>query len=492
MNLSVGLDIARAGLAATSEQTALVSRNIAGANDPRVARKIANVVSGPDGAPRVTSIRRATDAALAEKTLMDKSAAAAASARLAGLDRLDATVGDTANEASPAAVIAKLEAAVRKFASAPQDGASARAFLEAARSTANTLNTASDTVRTVRQDADTSIADDVERLNKNLARLAELNQTIVGGTRGGADVSDALDTRASVLTDISEMVGIRILARKDNDIAVFTEGGVTMFDASPRAVAFNRTPVLTPGASGNPIFIDGIAVSGGSAGMPLTTGRLQAQAVERDKTTVTYQSQLDEIARGLVVAFAEHDQNATPTLPDQAGLFTYPGGPALPSSAAISPGLAGSLRLNPAADPDRGGTLARLRDGGISAPGNPAYTSNTTGAAGFGDRLNEIITALESPMAFDAKAEGADQTTLAGFASSSVAWLQQARKSASDDDQHRSVALDRSQAALSKATGVSIDEEMTTLLELERSFQASIKLISAIDGMFASLLEATK
>ena len=53
MNLSVGLDIARAGLAATSEQTALVSRNIAGANDPRVARKIANVVSGPDGAPRV-------------------------------------------------------------------------------------------------------------------------------------------------------------------------------------------------------------------------------------------------------------------------------------------------------------------------------------------------------------------------------------------------------------------------------------------------------
>ena len=42
----------------------------------------------------------------------------------------------------------------------------------------------------------------------------------------------------------------------------------------------------------------------------------------------------------------------------------------------------------------------------------------------------------------------------------------------------------------SNATGVNVDEEMANLLELERSFEASARLISAIDQMYASLLQA--
>jgi flagellar hook-associated protein 1 FlgK len=50
--------------------------------------------------------------------------------------------------------------------------------------------------------------------------------------------------------------------------------------------------------------------------------------------------------------------------------------------------------------------------------------------------------------------------------------------------------LSRSLEAYSNATGVNLDEELQLLLELEHSYQASSKLLNAIDEMLKSLLNA--
>ena len=54
----------------------------------------------------------------------------------------------------------------------------------------------------------------------------------------------------------------------------------------------------------------------------------------RDNAAVTYQSQLDEVARGLIDAFKETDQSGA-ALPDVPGLFTYPGAPAMPATGGL-------------------------------------------------------------------------------------------------------------------------------------------------------------
>ena len=68
---------------------------------------------------------------------------------------------------------------------------------------------------------------------------------------------------------------------------------------------------------------------------------------------------------------------------------------------------------------------------------------------------------------------------------------QEARKFANDNADYADTVLQRSSEALSKDTGVNIDEEMTSLLDLERSYQASTRLITTIDSMLKSLLAAT-
>ena len=74
-----------------------------------------------------------------------------------------------------------------------------------------------------------------------LARFETLNTEIVKGTRIGADVTDYLDQRDALLASIAEEVGIRTVTRDNDDMAIFTDSGVTLFDAKPRTVSFDRT-----------------------------------------------------------------------------------------------------------------------------------------------------------------------------------------------------------------------------------------------------------
>ena len=490
MSLSIGLDVAVSGLSVSADQAAVVSRNIARAGDTHASRKSANVVTTYGGGVRIASVTRVANQALFDRMLAATTDASAQKSIADALGALDRTVNDPELDASPAAQIAKFAAALQQYGQAPQDAALARSAVAAASDLAGALNSATQTVQGVRGQADADIADAVSRLNDLLIQFEKVNTKIKVGATAGNDVTDDLDQRDQILASISEEVGVRTVTRANNDMAIYTDTGLTLFDTRARSVSFNSTALYLPSTVGAPVYIDGVAITGNTGMMGASSGRIAALAKVRDELAVTYQGQLDEIARGLVDAFAESDQSATPSLPDAPGLFTWGGAPAMPAGGGINVGLAGTIRVNANADPAQGGDPARLRDGGVSNPGNPAYVYNTTGAAGFSARLSQLLDGLDQQRSFDPAAEAGASATLSDFASSSVAWLQAKRKSATDDADYKSTLLERSSQALSSATGVNLDEEMTLLLELERSYQASSKLITTIDNMFGALLAA--
>jgi flagellar hook-associated protein 1 FlgK len=485
------MDVAVSGLSVTADQTNVVSRNVARAGDPHATRKTANVVTALGGGVRLASITRESNQALFDKMLGASTDAAAQKAIVDALNALDQTNGDPQDDASPAAQIAKFASALQQYVQAPQNDLLARSAVTAANDLAGALNSATDTVQQVRGQADADIASSVSHLNDLMAQFETVNAKIKAGSSSGTDVTDDLDQRDQILTSISEEIGIRTVTRANNDMAIYTDNGLTLFDTHPRTVTFDATAFFAPSTNGASVVVDGVAVTGNTGLTGSSSGRIAALAQVRDSIAVTYQGQLDEIARGLIAATAESDQNASPTLPDAAGLFTWDGAPAIPAGGSIQVGLAGSIRVNASVDPDQGGNPARLRDGGISNPGNPAYVYNTTGAAGYSDRLNQLLDALDQQQSFDPTAAAGSTATISDFASSSVAWLQAARKSASADSDYKSTLLGRSSDALSSATGVNLDEEMTLLLDLERSYQASSKLIATIDSMYGALLSAT-
>ncbi|QIG49902.1 flagellar hook-associated protein FlgK [Nordella sp. HKS 07] len=490
MSLSAGLNIARSALAAVSGQTAVISRNISALNDPHYARRTANVaslVSG--GGVEISSITRSTDKVLFTTKLDAASRAMMHEEIAASLDALENTINDPNLGRSPSALIGKFNDALQLYANAPHDVTAASSAVAAAANLANALNDATSTVQGVRAQADADMASSVDRINSLLSRLEDVNAIIVSQSETAGDLNDYLDQREKIISELSEEIGIKTVSRGRNDLVVYTDGGVTLFESRARAVTFQSTGAFTAGIEGNAVYVDGVPVTGDTAGMKTHSGRLAGYAAVRDTLAPAYQSQLDEVARGLIVAFRESDQSAAPALPDVPGLFTWSGAPATPGGAIV-PGIAGSIKVNANVNPAVGGNVNLLRDGGISNPANPAYVYNDSGAAGFSDRLRELLDIMSTPQGFDTQAGLGTNVTLVKFAGASAGWLEEARRSATSDADYSATLLNRAGSALSNVTGVNLDEEMTIMLELERSYQASAKLVSTIDSMFDTLLAA--
>lgn len=486
-SLSSALNYAISGLTTTAAQTALVSRNVTFANDPDYSRKIANVITLPGGASAVASYSRSADKRLLDKLLDVSSSAAGKQAILDALERLSATIGDPESDSSITAMAGKLQQSLQAYEANPANGMLAADALRMATNLANGLNQATAAVQDVRKTADDEMAASVSRINTLLDQFKVANDAIVRGDGTATQLADNLDQRDRILKQLSEEMGIRTTTRPNNDIAIYTDGGVTLFETNPRKVTMEPTQTFQPGVAGQAVYVDGVRITGVPAIMPSSTGRLQGLAEVRDRVSVTYQAQLDEIARGLVEMFAESDQQPVPSLPDAVGLFTYDGAPAVPPPGVIVTGLAGRIRVNSLADPAQGGNPALIRDGGF---GGAAYSYNPAGAAGFQGRLAQLIGAFEAPRAFDQIAQLGNQASLKTFGANASGWIEAKRQQANQNAEFDQALKSRTSESLLRVTGVNIDEEMAAMLDLEKAYQASSKVISVIDGMLAQLLEA--
>jgi flagellar hook-associated protein 1 FlgK len=217
--------------------------------------------------------------------------------------------------------------------------------------------------------------------------------------------------------------------------------------------------------------------------MPLGAGSLGRLVDLRDGVIERVSAQLDEIARALVAGFAERDSLGV--LPDVAGLFSAGTSTAVPPDGIRFAGLSTALRLNPAYDPAAGGDAFRVRDAGS---GGAAYVANPSGSAGFAEHVIELGRRLSAARSYDVSAGVDARGGPAAYAEAAAADLAQGLQQASADHEARAAVAARAGDALARAVGISLDEEMATMLQLERSFQASSRLLTAIDDLYRVLI----
>lgn len=485
MSLTTAIRTAQNSLLNTARQTIVTSRNIGEASNENYVRRDAMLVTSGNGA-RVADIRRNSNVELLRDSLAALSNSEAQSVIGSGADRLQRLVNGIENSTAPATLISAFEDSLQLYSTDPSNTLLASAAVYSAKEVADGLNGASLAIQEFRGDLDQDIKNSVNELNDLLASFKQANDEVVQGTRSGTDVNNALDQRDALLKQISKFVSVKVVQREGNDFSLFTGQGVTLFETVPRAVSFEPLTSYSPGVTGNAIRIDGVPIIGGDGANTNSVGTLAAMVQMRDDISAQLQSQLDEIARGLVATFAESDVSGGGG-PDLAGLFTYGGGPALPASGTLSPGMALSLSVNAAFDPSVGGDPELLRDGGANGA---AYVSNTTGGSAYSQRLIGYVESMNDPLATDIAAGIAGIYSVSGYAESSLGWLESVRKVAKDAAEGKTALFQRLEDALQSSVGVNIDEEMAILIELEQSYQASARIIRAVDEMMQTLLAA--
>lgn len=485
MSLSSALSIAQSSLKATSRQTSIVSRNVADASNPDYSRRIA-VLSYTDTGVSAVKIHRAANELLFRQNLSALSSWSGQATLAQGMDRLELQVNGVDNTSSISAAIGGLQKALQLYATTPSNQNLGTSVIESARQVIRSLNDGTKAIQDFRTKTDGEITTAVNDINDLLKQFEGANQAVMNGTRSGEDVSDALDQRDAVLKKLTEFIPISTYTRGDNDMVITTGDGTTLFETIPRSVTFTPSPGYTPGAVGGQIYIDKVPMK--VSGTAEAAGKLAGMLQLRDNVTVTMQRQLDETARGLITAFAE----TAPGQPDAVGLFTWPGAPGIPPAGTLINGLAGTIKINAAVDPAAGGNPVLLRDGGINGA---AYRTNPAPAgsgASYADRLIAYGEKLTKPMTFDPNAGITASSSVVSYAASSIGWFEGVRQQASTLADTKEALAQRTGEALSNATGVNVDNEMSQMLDLEHTYQASARILTTVNQMLDALLAAVK
>jgi flagellar hook-associated protein 1 FlgK len=509
MSLSSAFNIINTSFNANASQTAVISQNISNASATGYTLKTANLATNAYGGVEVSSITRATNVALQEQMLAATSTAAQQAALANGLTQLSATVSDsastsgassttTASGQSPAALLAGLQTALQNYEASPSNATVAQSVVSAASALTNSLNSATTTVQQVRSQADADMATSVATINSLLSQYQTVNNTIVSGLQSGADVTDAEDSRDNILSQLSQQIGISTVTNANGSESIYTDSGVTLFQTTARSVTFTPTPTLTAGATGNAVMVDGVPITGSSSPMAIQSGALAGLATLRDTTAPQYQSQLDQIASGLINAFAETNQTSPSTPNPLPGLFTDSSGTvptntvSPPAAAGVPAGLAGQISVNASVDPSQGGNANLLRDGGIAnaESGTTDYTYNSSGGASYTTRIQQMISQISASQSFNPSAGAGSSDSLTNYAAASVSWVQGQYQQASEQASSSSALATSASQTLSSATGVNLDDETSQMLSLENSYQTTAKLLTTVNNMFASLLNA--
>jgi flagellar hook-associated protein 1 FlgK len=493
MSLSSAISTAQSIFSNTGLQSSALATNIANASNPDYARRVGTLTIDAAGGQQL-KIERTYDNGLVKQTMYSTADSVGQDTLQEKLERIRSLLGGNDYETSPSTYISTLRDNLQAYATKPSESTLAATVVSSAQDVSNSLNAISSEIQAMRGQIDQEIGDKVDELTGLLGQFEQVNNSIKAGTATGADINNELDMRERYLKQISEIVGIRSFTRGENDMVLYTSDGTMLFDVNARDILFTPNAAYDAATAGKPLIIDGVPMEAGDSGNTTAKGSLQALLQVRDSIIPTYQSQLDETARGLIEMFAQQDQTASGVDP-LPGLFTwedYVAGDTLPTTGTIFAGLSAQIKVNDNLVKSEGGDPSLLRDGGYDVDNEGVtssdYLANVDGDASFSTLLDTLVANFETDMTFDTDTFLDVSTPIAEYATGSVGWLEQLISESAAAKDNKSAQLTRVSEALSNTTGVSLDEEMSLMLDLEQSYKASSKLVNAVDEMIQALL----
>jgi flagellar hook-associated protein 1 FlgK len=448
------------GLNAAQRAIDITSQNIANANTPGYSRQqvelqsvgtttaahfytgsIASVLGGVE----IKNVVRVRDAFL-ETARVNAGATKAAldirASTLAGAEGLLNEPGDDGIQAA----LDDFYSAWHGLASNADSEPFARGVLSNASNVADRLRFVSTGIEERWNNASGELQDTVLELNQATSDLAVVNQKVLESTVAERPVNELLDKRDDLIRKISDLAGGRAVIDKNNVASVLINGITVVAGSHSLPVTIAGSTALSGATADPPKLMMGpinVPVSGGKAAGLLA-------ALGGDLPTMS--TQLDGVATSLRDA-VNTVHSAGYTLGGATGLNFFTGTGA--QDLAVIPTTGADIAVAATPGVIDGTNAQAIADLAIDAKaaavlgGTPGPSSRVRSlAADVGTKLQGLLRAAEV------------QTTVVATADEAV----------------------------NSDSGVSIDEEMTHLLMYQRSYQASARVISAVDEMLDTLI----
>jgi flagellar hook-associated protein 1 FlgK len=324
MSLSDALSIAMSGLRANQAAMSLVSSNVANAETPGYVRKTLDQVttnSGPYGSNvQIVGVNRELDQYIQAQLRTETSGAGYASLRSNFLQQLQSIYGNPGSVGTLEDAFNGLTTAVQALSTSADSQSARIGVVNAANVLASQLNSMTQGIQTLRGAAETGISDSVNTANNLMSQIASINNQLaanpLGGTSTDASTAALLDQRDQYITQLSELMDIRVTTSGANQVTVFTSSGVQLVGNEAARLSFNAQGTVSPNTLWNSdpskSNLGSVVVSyanGGSIDLTamggIKSGKIAAYTELRDKTLVEAQNQLDQFAATLSSALSD-------------------------------------------------------------------------------------------------------------------------------------------------------------------------------------------
>ena len=332
MGLSQALSTAMSGLRANQAALSLVSANVANAETPGYVRKTANQVQMATGAGGVQTVgvNRALDEYIQAQLRTETSGASYARVRANFLANLQNVYGDPSSSSTLEATFNTLTSALQALSTSPESQSARTAVVNAAQSMAQQLNSATQGIQSLRANAELGLSNAVSVANNAMAQIAKINNQVQGNVAQDASTAALLDQRDQYITQLSQLMDIRVVSNGGNQVSIFTNAGVQLVGADAAQLAFDAQGTVTPNtvwdsdpAKSNLGSIVINFPNGGSidliASNSIRSGSIAAYLELRDKTLVQAQEQVDQLAASLASALSDKTTSTPATSGTQSG-----------------------------------------------------------------------------------------------------------------------------------------------------------------------------
>ena len=401
---------------------------------------------------------------------------------------------------APGSLLGTLQSGFSTLLNDPGNQVQQQSVVSDAQSLTRGINALSASYGHARQTAQNTLVADVSQLNGLLGEVGSLSSKIVSLKASGGSTADLENQRNALLTGISKLAGAKFAEQPNGDLLVFTTGGAQLptHGSNPLSIADAN---VGPSVSYEGGSLPGIKLGNTDITAQISGGDIGAQFTLRDRTLPTYQSELDEFSQNLATRF---DAQGLTLFSDSQG--TVPAGGGAPAQATYL-GFASEITVNPAVTANP----ALVRDGTHSVTGSStgatAFTPNPQNLAGFSDMINRVLNYSFGADVQDGVSQPASATsglgpngtltapftapaTLGDFATDLTASQSADASDASSEASESAATQTAFSKQLQAATGVDVDTQLSTMVQLQSAYGANAKIISAVQSLFSTLLQA--
>jgi flagellar hook-associated protein 1 FlgK len=319
MSLSQALSAAISGLKANQSSLALVAANVANADTPGYVRKTVDQVATAGNnagiSVNITGIQRELDSYVQRQLRIENSGASYADTRAQMYQQLQDIYGQPGSANTLATVYNNFTNALQALSTSPDDSAARSSVISTAQLLTQQLNQTSDSIQSLRGNAELGIADAVTKANEAMSQIASLNQKIGASSQNDSATATLMDQRDSYINQLSQLVDINVVQGDHNQVSVFTNSGVQLVGTKASQLTFDAQGTMTAASqwSADPSqrtvgTITLTSPNGGSVDLvqshAIRSGEIAAYLQMRDQDLVQAQSQIDAIASAMATALS--------------------------------------------------------------------------------------------------------------------------------------------------------------------------------------------